>query len=224
MSQSKFCLSSEKRNAFRFSLYINVYPLRDVIEKPITAELDISGWDLVKAFGLLRKSNPALMEWVRSPLVYQELQPQVETFRRLAEGAFLPTASCHHYRSMAQKHQMRSAKKERVRLKHYLYTLRPCLSARWVIEKGTQPPMLFADLVEVFLPSGEVRAVVDRLVVMKSDSTEKDSVERIAVLDEFIDQNLKTVEENLPGAVPAMSKAACNEQFRRLLKACWDEN
>lgn len=33
------------------------------MERPITDELDISGWDLNKAFGLLRKSNPALMEW-----------------------------------------------------------------------------------------------------------------------------------------------------------------
>ena len=93
--------------------YINVYPLRDVIEKPITDELDISGWDLAKAFGLLRKSNPALMEWVRSPLVYQELPPHVETFRRLAKEAFLPLASCHHYRSMARKHQMRRRRESR---------------------------------------------------------------------------------------------------------------
>ena len=34
--------------------YINVYRQRDVIERPITDELDISGWDLNKAFGLLR--------------------------------------------------------------------------------------------------------------------------------------------------------------------------
>lgn len=84
--------------------YINVYQRRDVIERPITDVLDISGWDLSKAFGLLRKSNPALMEWLQSPIVYQEAQPHADAFRQLAEGAFLPLASCHHYRSMARKH------------------------------------------------------------------------------------------------------------------------
>lgn len=201
--------------------YINVYPLRDVIERPITDELDVSGWDLVKAFGLLRKSNPAIMEWVRSPLIYQEFQPHMETFRQLATQAFLPLASCHHYRSMARKHQMRSSKKEQVRLKHYLYTLRPCLSARWVIEKGSQPPMLFGELVDTFLPTGEIREVVDRLVAMKSDATEKDSVERIPVLDNFIDRSLEVIADNLPEATPSMSKAECNEQFRQMLRDCW---
>ena len=84
--------------------------------------------------------------------------------------------------------------------------------------------MLFAALVEMFWPSGEVRAVVDQLVAMKSDSTEKDSVERIAVLDAFINQSLELIAENLPEAVPVMSKAACNERFREMLKACWREN
>ncbi len=75
--------------------YINVYKGRDVIELPITDDLNISGWDLQKAFGLLCKSNPALMEWVRSPRIYRE-SPQADNFRLLAKQAFLPLASCHH--------------------------------------------------------------------------------------------------------------------------------
>ena len=37
--------------------YLRVSSLRDVIEMPISDDLDISGWDLPKALGLLRKSN-----------------------------------------------------------------------------------------------------------------------------------------------------------------------
>ena len=36
------------------------------------SSLDVSGWDLKKALGLFAKSNPALLEWLRSPIVYAE--------------------------------------------------------------------------------------------------------------------------------------------------------
>lgn len=202
--------------------YISVYKGRDVIERPITDELDISGWDLQKAFGLLRKSNPALMEWVRSPILYRESQPYADNFRGLVQQAFSPLASCHHYLSMARGHQRRSARHQQVRLKHYLYSVRPCLAARWVVEFGTQPPMLFSELVEAFLPQGEVRSIIDTLIEMKSGTSEIDTVERIHELERFIDENLQTVEANLPAASSTFSKDECNRLFRAMLKACWN--
>jgi predicted nucleotidyltransferase len=45
---------------------------RDVIEVPIDGSLDINGWDLQKALGLFLKSNPPLMEWLGSPIIYLE--------------------------------------------------------------------------------------------------------------------------------------------------------
>src|SRR5687768_3819263 len=42
----------------------------DVFEVPITGILDISGWDLRKALKLLYKSNPPLLEWLNSPILY----------------------------------------------------------------------------------------------------------------------------------------------------------
>lgn len=53
-------------------LSIDVEEKRDVIERPINDALDISGWDLRKALKLLRKSNPPLLEWLSSPIVYKE--------------------------------------------------------------------------------------------------------------------------------------------------------
>lgn len=201
--------------------YISVYRGRDVIERPITDELDISGWDLQKAFGLLRKSNPALMEWVRSPILYRESRPDADNFRQLAKQAFLPLSSCHHYLSMAQSHQRRSARHQQVRLKHYLYSIRPCLAARWVVEQGTQPPMLFSELVEAFLPEGEVRQIIDTLIEMKSGTSEIDTVERIPELERFVEANLQVVEANLPAASTAFARDKCNTLFRSMLKSCW---
>ena len=52
--------------------YLSVDVKRDVIERPLQGGLDISGWDLKKALQLFRKSNPPLLEWLGSPIVYLE--------------------------------------------------------------------------------------------------------------------------------------------------------
>jgi uncharacterized protein len=51
--------------------YLSVEDRRDVIERPIADDLDVSGWELRKALRLLRKSNPPLFEWLKSPVVYR---------------------------------------------------------------------------------------------------------------------------------------------------------
>ena len=52
--------------------YLQVETPRDVIELPIDDELDVSGWEWRKALGLLKSANPTLIEWLDSPVVYQQ--------------------------------------------------------------------------------------------------------------------------------------------------------
>ena len=52
--------------------YLSIHDKRDVIEYPISDDLDISGWDIKKALQLFAKSNPALLEWIRSPILQGE--------------------------------------------------------------------------------------------------------------------------------------------------------
>lgn len=52
--------------------YLSIIEKRDVIERPLENQLDISGWDLKKALGLFHKSNPPLLEWLNSPIVYHK--------------------------------------------------------------------------------------------------------------------------------------------------------
>src|SRR5712691_1525847 len=52
--------------------YLSIQRRRDVLEYPLADGLDVSGWDLKQALGLFAKSNPPLLEWLRSPIVYRE--------------------------------------------------------------------------------------------------------------------------------------------------------
>jgi predicted nucleotidyltransferase len=50
--------------------YLSIRAPRDVIERRIVDEVDVNGWDLRKALGLLMKSNPPLLEWLQCPIIY----------------------------------------------------------------------------------------------------------------------------------------------------------
>ncbi|RWX59116.1 nucleotidyltransferase, partial [Mesorhizobium sp. M4B.F.Ca.ET.089.01.1.1] len=46
---------------------------RDVIEFPIEGEIDAGGWDLRKALLLALGGNAVVVEWAKSPIVYEEV-------------------------------------------------------------------------------------------------------------------------------------------------------
>ncbi len=70
--------------------YLRVRPQRDVIELPITGDLDINGWELRNALGLLGKGNATLIEWLDSPIVYRADAVFLEALRALAAAFYQP--------------------------------------------------------------------------------------------------------------------------------------
>jgi predicted nucleotidyltransferase len=143
----------------RLPWYLTVTPRRDVIELPISGELDINGWDLRKALGLMRESNPTLLEWLRSPIVYREDAQAMPRFRALSEAVFSNARGWHHYASMAKKNFREHLQAETVRYKKYLYVLRPLLAARWIRMR----PMRFADLAQHTLNAVRDAALIDEI-------------------------------------------------------------
>src|SRR5258708_28268733 len=83
-------------------LSIDLERRADVSELLINDELDVSGWDIRKALQLLRKSNPPLLEWLTSPIVYREVSEIADRLRALASEVYSPIACGHHYLHMAQ--------------------------------------------------------------------------------------------------------------------------
>lgn len=147
----------------RLPWYLTVTPRREVIELPISGELDINGWDLRKALGLMRESNPTLLEWLRSPIVYREDAQAMPRFRALSEAVFSNARGWHHYASMAKKNFREHLQAETVRYKKYLYVLRPLLAARWIRMRPGVPPMRFADLAQHTLDAVRDAALIDEI-------------------------------------------------------------
>src|SRR3954464_409900 len=82
--------------------YLSIDQKRDVIELPINDLLDINGWELSKALRLFRKSNPPLMEWLHSGIVYYQAFSLVDQLRALQNQVFLPQSALYHYLNMAK--------------------------------------------------------------------------------------------------------------------------
>ena len=51
--------------------YLRLTPLRDVIETPLDAIYDVNGWDARKALALLVGGNATVVEWLRSPIIFE---------------------------------------------------------------------------------------------------------------------------------------------------------
>ena len=94
--------------------YLSIIEKRDVIERPLTDQLDINGWDLKKALGLFRKSNPPLLEWLDSPIIYKDTSTVAAQMRELAKTYYSPSACVYHYLHMAQGNVREYIKGERV--------------------------------------------------------------------------------------------------------------
>lgn len=120
--------------------YLTIFEGRDVIEEMLPLDLDVSGWDLRKALKLLQKSNPPLIEWLGSPILYRESPEFMTKLRKIAGEGYSAKHCAHHYLSMAHSNFRTYLQSDRVRAKKYLYVLRPLMAARWVVEGKGIPP------------------------------------------------------------------------------------
>jgi predicted nucleotidyltransferase len=177
--------------------YLSIFDKRDVIERPISDSLDISGWDLRKALNLYRKSNPPLMEWLQSPIRYAEKYSITEQLREISPLTFSPKSCMYHYLNMARGNYRMYLQGELVRIKKYFYVLRPVLACEWIERYGKMPPMEFDVLVERLIPKdGELWHVVQQLLARKKAGEELDYEPRLNPINDYLEERLQKLEKS----------------------------
>ncbi|MFC0216621.1 nucleotidyltransferase domain-containing protein [Paenibacillus chartarius] len=205
--------------------YLSIFEKRDVIERPISDMLDINGWDLRKALNLFRKSNPPLLEWLQSPIVYRENYSIAERIRDISPLTFSPKSCTYHYLHMAKGNYREYLQGDQVKIKKYFYVLRPILACEWIEKHGTMPPIEFDRLVDDLVPKGsELRAVIDRLVERKRAGDEMDYEPRIHPINEFLEGKMAYYERAAAGMQSADGGQVeqLDDLFRSALKEVWE--
>ncbi|MBU1661129.1 MAG: nucleotidyltransferase domain-containing protein [Chloroflexi bacterium] len=203
-------------------LSVNLEKKRDVIERPIVDALDITGWDLRKALQLFRKSNPPLLEWLGSPIVYLEKYDVIANIKQLASQYYSPTACAYHYLHMAQGNYRDYLKGPEVWLKKYFYILRPILAINWIEQGLGVVPMEFGVLVDHLITSPELKNAINKLLADKRQGKELDRGLRIAPISDFIDSELQRLDaKEIKYPKPSSPIEELNAIFREALNVVW---
>lgn len=195
--------------------YLCLEEKSDVIVLPIDPVFDISGWDIKKALKLLYKSNPSLLEWFASPIVYRETK-ESSYIRSLIPLYFSQKKSFYHYQRMAGMH-FKHIKKEKIAVKKYLYVIRSLLACQYIIDYRKQPPIEMERLIECELPI-ELKKDMDKLLMIKKKSSEKQYVDHILNLDCYIEIGLEKSDINFTND-EEVSWDKLNEAFRKIIES-----
>jgi predicted nucleotidyltransferase len=154
-------------------------------------DLDLSGWELRKALRLFRKSNPPLMEWLNSPIVYLEDHGFTNQMRTAASTFFNPKSCLYHYLSMAKGNFREYLQRDTVKMKKYFYVLRPILACMWIERTNTMAPTEFHKLLDAEVPDVTLRNEIEKLLARKISGEELGEDARIDVLNHFLEEKIE---------------------------------
>jgi predicted nucleotidyltransferase len=202
--------------------YLSIDEKRDVIEKPINDLIDLNGWDIRKALKLLRKSNPPLLEWLRSPIIYQQRFEIADNIKALLPEYYSPKSCLYHYLHMAEGNFRGYLKGEMVWVKKYFYVLRPILACKWIEAGYGVVPMEFGILVDSIVTSGELKAAIMDLIWRKQIGQELNREPRIPLISGFIETELERLKtKKYDGISPKVETEKLDELFRWALEKVW---
>jgi predicted nucleotidyltransferase len=195
--------------------YLSILSFRDVIEENLPGDLDVSGWDLRKALALARKSNPPLIEWLRSPIFYSQHPVLFPRFKEVVGTCYSPERCFLHYPHMAEGNVREYLCGPEVWLKKYLYVLRPILACRWIERWPSDPvPMEFRTLLDRVVDDPILTAAVEELLRSKMAGKEIDRGPRSEPISVFIEHELHRLRLMANHHAPAADAAPLDAFFR----------
>ena len=153
--------------------------------------IDFSGFDIFKFCKLLDQSNPSVIEWLRSDIVYYGKIPL--ELKKIASKHFNPTSLIYHYKSMSRQNYEKYVKSgKNVTYKKYLYALRGLINSKYIENTGKLPSIHFPVAVKKskrIVPNNIINKIED-VIQRKKYGKEKDKINNIKLFDTYIDSFL----------------------------------
>ena len=177
--------------------YLSLQPVRDVVERPIVDEIDLNGWDIRKALGLMLKHNAVLSEWMCSPIRYIADDPVVAQLRALTGQHFNPRGYALHYANLGRANADRWFRQEgAIPVKRYFYALRPALAIRALrIDPSRRPPMHMQALMERCDLGADMIRKIEELIALKAKTHEAGNAIRLPELEQLVSDELSRAGE-----------------------------
>lgn len=203
--------------------YLKIDEQKDSQEEITPEDIDLAGWELKKALRLFRKSNPPMLEWLQSPIIYLEQFSTAEKLREMSENFFNPKSCMYHYLSMAKNNFREFLQKDTVKSKKYFYVLRPVLACDWIKNRNSFPPMEFQDLVDSQITDERLKTEIAELLKRKMAGEELKEEPKIKILNEFLEEKIEFyknyVEQIEPNEKPLT--ALLDDLFKETIYEAW---
>ncbi len=157
--------------------------------------IDIQGFDLLKFSKMLSSSNPTVIEWLNSDIVYYGEKPK--EYVRFSKELFNFMGLYHHYKSMGKQNYLKYIKPQSYKStpKKYLYTCRGIMCALYVREYLEIPPIKFPETLSKLYGGGnisdEILNILLNIIENKKSQSEKHEINNVNILDDFIEEQLK---------------------------------
>ena len=166
-------------------------------EESSAVVLECQGWDIYKVRTMIQKSNPVLIEWMTSDIIYKDIGGDfLWQLHAIASLKYNPLALAYHYRSMGKNNFYKYVVKGTdVCYKRYLYAFRGLFNAMWVVFNKSLPPAHFEDAVKLsdFLPA-DIKSHILYIIQMKRTAKDKAQISRIDSLDTYLDEQFELFE------------------------------
>jgi predicted nucleotidyltransferase len=177
--------------------YVTLRPIRDVIERPIVDDLDVNGWDIRKALGLLLKHNAVIAEWIASPIRYLPDDGAISRLAELADRFFDPRGYALHYGRLGCNNLNRwDLAADTIPAKRYFYALRPALAVRALrMDSSKRPPMRLQELMAACDLPHEVSEEILHLVELKAQAREVAGTRRSLSIEKLVSDELNRADE-----------------------------
>lgn len=204
--------------------YLKIDEQKDNQEEILPNDIDLAGWELKKALRLFRKSNPPILEWLRSPIVYLQQYNTADKLRHLTKEFFNPKSCLHHYLHMAEGNFKQYLQKDKVRVKKYFYVLRPILACDWIKQTNTMAPMEFHKLLETQVTDQNVKTEIQNLLSRKMAGEELNEEPQIKILNDFLEQKIEYYANYVKSLVPGKQPdtAILDEVFKETIHEAWE--
>ncbi len=185
------------------------------------ADLDFVGFDIFKYAKMLHSSNPSTIEWMQSDMLYFGEKPQ--EFVDCALKYFKPISLYYHYKSMGKQNYLKYLKSGNlVTYKKYLYAMRGIINAKWVSQYKTLPYIEFNETLSrintgcTTIPLFIIDSL-KRIIKLKKEQKEKDIVQNITKIDNYIESALKD-DSDAPENKRLVTTLDLNKAIHRILK------
>jgi predicted nucleotidyltransferase len=189
-------------------------------------DIDLAGWELKKALRLFRKSNPPMLEWLRSPIVYLKQFSTADKLYNLTKTYFNPKSCLHHYLHMAEGNYREYLQKDNVRVKKYFYVLRPILACDWIKETETMAPMEFKKLLDSQVKDKSVKTAIQDLLARKMAGEELNEEPKIQLLNDYLEMKINYYNDYVKSLAETNSPDTekLDELFEQTIYEVWGKN